>query len=73
MASLVVLGLDIVGHGLGLLEAVVVVVVAVAVVLGADVVHLVDGAALGAALDGALAAHLEGVCVSGSISLPPAR
>lgn len=34
------------------------VVVVVAVVLGADVVHLVDAAALGAALDGALAGHL---------------
>ena len=31
------------------------VVVAVAVVLGANVLHLVDGAALGAALDGAVA------------------
>lgn len=54
-----VLGLDKVGEGLGLLEAVVVVIVVVVVgVLGADVVHLVDVAALGAALDGALAGHL---------------
>jgi hypothetical protein len=36
-------------------DVVAVVAVAVAVVLGADVLHLVDGAALGAALDGAVA------------------
>lgn len=57
--DLPVLGLDVVGKGLGLLEAVVVVIVVVVVgVLGTDVVHLVDVAALGAALDGALASHL---------------
>lgn len=55
-----VLGLDEVGEGLGLLVAVAVVVaVVVVVVLGrADVLHLVDGAALGAALDGAVAGDL---------------
>lgn len=53
-----VLRLDEVGHGLGLVDLVGVVVVVVAIVLGADVVHLVDAAALGAALDGALAGHL---------------
>lgn len=59
LGGLPVLGLDVVGKGLGLLEAVVVVVVVVSVVvLGTDVVHLVDVAALGAALDGALAGHL---------------
>lgn len=41
---------------------IVVVVVVVAIVLGSDVLHLVDGAALGAALDRALAGHLR--CVS---------
>lgn len=55
-----VLGLDKVGEGLGLLEAVVVVVVVVGV-LGTEVLHLVDVAALGAALDGALAGHLLSV------------
>jgi hypothetical protein len=61
-----VLRLDEVGHGHRLALVVVcavgvvvdvvgVVAVAVAVVLGADVLHLVDGAALGAALDGAVA------------------
>jgi hypothetical protein len=58
VADLPVLGLDVVGEGLGLLVAVVVVVVAV-VVLGSDVLHLVDAAALGASLDGALTGHLE--------------
>ena len=56
--NLVVLGLDEVGEGLGLLVAVVV-VVSVAVVLGTDVLHLVDTTALGAALDRALTGHLE--------------
>lgn len=56
---LVVLGLDKVGEVLGLLVAVVVVTVAVVVVLGADVLHLVDTAALGAALDGAVAGDLD--------------
>lgn len=51
---LVVLRLDEVGEGLGLLVAVVVVVV----ILGADVDHLVDAAALGASLNGALTGHL---------------
>lgn len=59
-----VFGTDEVGHGLGLglvvvrsVRAVVnvVVVVVVVAVLGADVLHLVDGTALGATLDGAVA------------------
>jgi hypothetical protein len=54
--SVAVLGLDIVGKGLGLGDLGRVVVV---VVLGADVVHLVDTAALGAALDGTLAVQLS--------------
>ena len=55
-----VLGLDKVGKGLGLLPSVVVVVVivAVAVILGSDVLHLVNAAALGAPLDGAVAGDL---------------
>lgn len=55
--NLAVLGLDKVGKGLGLLVAVV--VVAVVVVLRSDVLHLVDAAALGASLNGALAVHLR--------------
>lgn len=39
---------------------IVVVVVVVSVVLGTNVLHLVDRAALWAALDGALAGHLRG-------------
>lgn len=58
-----VLGLDIVDPSLGLLPAVVV-VVAVVVVLGTDVVHLVDAAALGAPLHGAVAGHLRKQAVS---------
>jgi len=63
-----VFGLDEVGHGLGLglvvvssIRAVVnvVVVVVVVAVLGADVLHLVDGTALGATLDGAVAGGSE--------------
>jgi hypothetical protein len=61
-----VLRLDEVGHGHRLalevvcavgvvVDVVAVVAVAVAVVLGTNVLHLVDGAALGAALDGAVA------------------
>lgn len=59
-----VFGLDEVGHGLGLglvvvssVRAVVnvVVVVVVVAVLGTDILHLVDGTALGATLDGAVA------------------
>ncbi|KAL2281031.1 hypothetical protein FJTKL_12137 [Diaporthe vaccinii] len=57
---LVVVGLDEVGEVLGLLVAVVVVAVAVVVVRGADVLHLVDAAALGATLDGAVAGDLDG-------------
>lgn len=38
--------------------AIIVVVVVVSVVLGTNVLHLVHGAALWAALDGALAGHL---------------
>lgn len=55
--NLAVLGLDKVGKGLGLLVAVV--VVAVVVVLRSDVLHLVDAAALGASLNGALAVHAQ--------------
>lgn len=57
-SSVAVLGLDVVGEGLrlGVLGAV---VVAVVVVLGANVVHLVDAAALGAALDGAVLGDLN--------------
>ena len=64
MHRLSVFGTDEVGHGLGLglvvvrsVRAVVnvVVVVVVVAVLGADVLHLVDGTALGATLDGAVA------------------
>lgn len=54
----VVLGPDEIDKSLRLLVAVVAVAVAVVVVLGADVLHLVDGAALGATLDGASARHL---------------
>jgi len=58
--SVAVLRLDVVGKGLGLLEGrVVVVVVMVVVVLGANVLHLVDAAALGATLDGAVAGHTQ--------------
>lgn len=56
--NLAVLRLDEVGKGLGLLVTVVV-VVSVAVVLGTDVLHLVDTTAFGAALDWALTGHLE--------------
>lgn len=55
--SVSVLGLDVIGKGLGLLELGRVVVVVV--ILGADVVHLVDAAALGASLNGALAGELS--------------
>lgn len=65
LPELPVLGLDVVGKGLGLDEAVVVVVGVV--VLGPNVLHLVDITALGAALNRALAGHLRtGMeCVSG--------
>lgn len=70
--SLSVLWLDKVGKGLWLslvwvgvtvIQAigVVVVVVSVSIVLWADVLHLVDGAALWAALDWALTGHLREV------------
>ena len=52
-----VLRLDVVGEGLGLLETVVV-VVAVVVILGTNILHLVDAAALGASLDWSLTGHL---------------
>jgi hypothetical protein len=55
-----VLGLDVIGEGLGLLKLRRVVVVVV--ILGTDVVHLVDAAALGASLDRALAGKLELEC-----------
>jgi len=57
-------GLDVVGKRLGLLVPVMVVAMSVVVVLGSDVLHLVDAAALGAALDGAGTRHLEAGCVS---------
>lgn len=53
-----VLRLDKVDKRLGLLVTVVVVVMAV--VRGANILHLVDAAALGAPLDGALLGHLQG-------------
>lgn len=53
-----VLGLDEVSEGLGLLDLLVTVVVVV-VVLGTDVVHLVDAAALGASLDRAVLGELR--------------
>lgn len=69
-ARLPVLGLDVVGKGLGLL--VTVVVVTVVVVLGTNVLHLVDAAALGAPLNRALAGHLDVArYVSKSFSSPP--
>jgi hypothetical protein len=54
-----VLGLDVIGEGLGLrvLRRVVVVIV-----LGTNIVHLVDAAALRATLDGALAGDLGSQC-----------
>jgi hypothetical protein len=52
-----VLGLDVIGKGLGLLELGRMVVVVI--VLRTDVVHLVNAAALGTSLDGALAGDLE--------------
>lgn len=55
--SVAVLGLDEVGESLGLLDLLGVVVVAV--VLGTDVLHLVDAAALGASLNGALLGQTE--------------
>ena len=57
--AVAVLGLDVVGEGLGLLVLGGVVVVVVVVVLGSNVLHLVDAAALGATLDGALAVKLR--------------
>ena len=60
--DLPVLRLDKVGEGLGLLVAVtvaVIVAVAVGVLLGANVLHLIDAAALGASLDGALTGHAQ--------------
>lgn len=56
-----VLGLDEVGKGLGLgnLLGVVSVAVVVAVVLGSNVVHLVDAAALGASLQRTLLGKLR--------------
>lgn len=56
-SSVAVLGLDVVGKRLGLL-VLGSVVVAVVVVLGADIVHLVDAAALGATLNGAFLGEL---------------
>lgn len=54
-----VLGLDEVGKGLGLLDLLGVVSVAVVVVvLGTNVLHLVDAAALGASLQGTLLGKL---------------
>jgi len=65
-----VLGLDKVGKGLGFLVTVVVVVVSV--VRGANILHLVDAAALGAPLDGPLLGHLEGsapnTCCPGQVT-----
>lgn len=55
--DLPVLGLNIVGKGLGLLVAVV--VVAVAIVRRSDVLHLVNATALWASLDRSCARHLK--------------
>lgn len=55
--SVAVLGLDEVGESLGLLDLLGVVVVAV--VLGTNVLHLVDATALGASLNGALLGQLQ--------------
>ena len=49
--------LDVVGHSLGLLKAAMMVIMAMAIVLGADILHLEDVAALAAALVGAGAAQ----------------
>jgi hypothetical protein len=56
-----VLGLDEVGEGLGLLNllGVVAVAVVVAVVLGSNVLHLVDATALGASLQRTLLGKLR--------------
>lgn len=54
-SRLPVLRLHVVGERLGLLVSVVVVVVTVAIVLGSDVLHLIDATTLRAPLDGALA------------------
>ena len=55
-----ILGLDKVGECLGLLVPVMVVVaVVVTIILRADVLHLVDAAALGASLDRPLTGHAE--------------
>lgn len=65
LPDLPVLRLDEVAEVLGLLVAVVVVaMVIVAVVLGPNVAHLVDTAALGAALNGALLGNLSYLAVS---------
>lgn len=69
-SRLVVFGLDKVAEVLGLLVSVVVVaVVIVAVVRRANVLHLVDIAALGAALDGAVLGNL--ICESAFRYFPP--
>lgn len=59
-----VLGLDVIGESLGLGELGLMVVVVVSIVLGADVVHLVDAAALGASLNGTLTGKLLSSFVS---------
>ncbi len=55
-----VLRLDKVGEGLGLLDAVMAVVTMV-VILGSDVLHLVDAAAFWAPLYRSLTRHLPGI------------
>lgn len=54
-----VLRFDEIGKGLRFLGAVVVIVVSVAIIFRADILHLVDATALGASLDGSLAGHLK--------------
>lgn len=66
-AHLPVLRLDKVGKGFGLLITVVV-AVAVAVVLWADIVHLVDVTALGAPVHGAFTGKLDGQQALGSLT-----
>lgn len=58
-SSVAVLGLDIVGKGLGLLELGAVVIVVIVVILRSNVIHLVDATTLGASLDGAIARKLD--------------
>lgn len=64
-----VLGLDVVGKRLGLLELRVVVIVVSVVILRPGVLHLVDAAAFGASLDGAFTGDLVTVSISSLLSV----